>query len=131
MKKLNLSIETKKAIEKQRYYSEDQFISDAKTYIKAISENRMICNIARVSSSGMSRVISFHSMEKSHDKNWYLRQYNAFFCAMGYSETKKGFRIGGCGMDMIFHTNYTIINRLKRFGFVVPSGLEQQTPVKI
>ena len=99
MKKLNLSIETKKSIEKQRYYSEDQFISDAKTYIKAIVENRMICNIVSVSSSGMSRVISFHSMEKSDGKNWYLRQYNAFFCAMGYNETKNGFRIGGCGIS--------------------------------
>jgi len=130
-----------KGISKLKYYTIENFISDAKDYIKAINEQRMLCVIEKVSSSGMSRNIKFHSCEKNGiDKtapeanNYYYRQYRCLFIALGYTEVKNSdsFRIGGCGMDMIFHTNYTIIHRLHRLEFITKEQCEklaQQTPV--
>ena len=123
-----------KGISKLNYYTVENFISDAKDYIKAISEYRMLCVIEKVSSSGMSRNIKFHSCEPRKDGLFYYRQYRCLFLALGYTEVKNSdsFRIGGCGMDMIFHTNYTIIHRLHRLEFITKEQCEklaQQTPV--
>ena len=124
-----------KGISKLNYYTVENFISDAKDYIKAISEYRMLCVIEKVSSSGMSRNIKFHSCEKtSRENKFYYRQYRCLFVALGYTAVKDAdsFRIGGCGMDMIFHTNYTIIHRLHRLEFITKEQCErlaQQTPV--
>jgi hypothetical protein len=116
-----------------RYYSNEQFINDAKRYISAIKQGRMLCNIGSVSNSGMSRTMSFKSCEKS-GKRYYYRNYTCLFICLDYSETndKNGyFRIGGCGMDMVFHTNYTIIHMLYRYGFITKNecnSLAQQIP---
>jgi hypothetical protein len=124
-----------KSINKVSYYTLDNFINDAQCYVKAIKEHRMICVIDSVSNSGMSRNIHFHSSEKNRTKkDYYTRQYFAFFKAMGYTPTNSrsdAFRISGCGMDMIFHTNYTIIQRLTRLGMLNKkqcATLAQQTP---
>ena len=55
--------ELNKAIAKTKinYYTVEDFVKDAHTYIQAIKERRMICVLKSVSSSGMSRVLSFHS----------------------------------------------------------------------
>lgn len=126
-----------KNIDKVTYYGIDQFIKDAYQYIKAIQEGRMICAIKRVSSSGMSRNIYFMSCQKSKEpaRYWYSNYY-AFFKALGYTvaNDKDSFRIGGCGMDMIFHTNYTNMHRLARWGFItkkICSKLAQMTPTLI
>jgi hypothetical protein len=58
-KKINADKSLMKAITRNEFYSVEQFISDAKRYIKAIEENRMVCNIASVSKSGMSRPMKF------------------------------------------------------------------------
>lgn len=130
-----------KGISKLNYYTVENFISDAKDYIKAIKEHRMLCVIEKVSSSGMSRNIKFHSCEKNgidntapEANNFYYRQYRCLFIALGYTEVRNAdsFRVGGCGMDMIFHTNYTIIHRLHRLEFIKKdecNNLAQQTPV--
>jgi hypothetical protein len=115
--------EVKKRIAKKlKYYSWEQFEKDARTYISAIQESRMCCVIHSVSSSGMSRVMSFHSCEESsyEPSRFNYRQYNCLFIALGYTEDKKrnGFRIGGCGMDLIFHTNYCIIYNFHALGFL-------------
>lgn len=111
-----------KNIEKQKYYSLEAFTTDSNMYLKAIAENRMMCCIKKVSASGMSRNLKFNSCEKgTHpSRKYYYRRYNSFFIAMGYAEVKDSdsFRIGGCGMDMVFHTNYTIIHKLHRLGFI-------------
>jgi len=128
-----LSKEVQKEISKNEYYNEEQFLADAKDYIKAIKDGRMICNIDSVSNSGMSRVIRFLSCEKSKH-GFYYRNYYAFFKALGFSEVKNGFRISGCGMDMIFHTNYTIIHRLHSMKFITKKtcdSLAQKTPTVI
>lgn len=126
-------LKAKKEFQKNAYYenydnSIKHFVSDAKTYIKAIKENRMLCIIKSVSSSGMSRVISFHSFEKN-----YYRQYFCFFKTLGYSEVNEGFRIHGCGMDMIFNTNYNIIHKLHRLRLISKKECDilcQKTPTK-
>jgi hypothetical protein len=94
----------------------------------------MLCVIKSVSKSGMSRVISFHSCEDyvGENRSCYT-QYWAFFTALGYTESRNGngFTIGGCGMDMVFHTNYTIIHRLYSLDFITKQECDfmaQQTP---
>jgi hypothetical protein len=135
--KLLATIEANKEIQKRisdklKYYDSSQFVNDASRYIQAIKENRMINVIKSVSGSGMSRVIKFTSCEKGTN-NYYQSNYNCLFIALGYTEAKNrdGFTIGGCGMDMIFHTNYTIIHRLGRLGFLNKKQVEtlaQRTP---
>jgi hypothetical protein len=128
--------EIMKAINSHKYYSSSQFISDGERYIKAIEQNRMICSIASVSASGMSRNIKFASMEKGNSI-YYLSNYNMLFDILGYKKSKSNdfyFTIGGCGMDMVFHTNYTIIHRLHNLGFFDKnkcSKLAQMTPTII
>jgi hypothetical protein len=83
----------------------------------------------------MSRVLKFHSFQGGKARGYY-RQYTCFFKALGYSQAKNsdGFRINGCGMDMVFNTNYCIMHDLKRIGLITPeqcSKLAQETPTKL
>jgi hypothetical protein len=132
---IKLTAEIIKNIKKNKYYTEENFLNDAHAYINAISENRMINVIGNVSASGMSRTLKFTSCE--HDKNnnrYYQRQYIRLFEALGYKETKNAygyFRVSGCGMDMIFHTNYSIVHDFKRIGLINEDEcrkLSQMTP---
>jgi hypothetical protein len=136
--------ELSKNIAKLNNYSAESFIKDALTYIKATKERRMLCIIESVSASGMSRVIKFHSCQRSQSNynrarvspEYYYRNYTCLFLALGYSQAKNtdGFRINGCGMDMVFQTNYSIINDLFRLGVInkeTCAKLAQQTPVKL
>ena len=98
----------------------------------------MICNIDSVSASGMSRTIKFLSCEKSKRENRFMYlNYFVLFRVLGYTVAGKYgsyFRVSGCGMDMIFHTNYTIIHKLQRLGFISKkqcNHLAQQTPTVI
>lgn len=126
--------ELEKAIAKVNHYSMEQFEAAAKQYISAIKEGRMFCVIESVSKSGMSRNLKFISSEKSDTRFWFSN-YFAFFKALGFTPVKDSdcFRIGGCGMDMVFHTNYSIIHRLESLGYISKSEcdhLAQQTPAK-
>lgn len=131
---MELSKDLTKAISKVSYYDVDAFISDAKAYIDAIYHRRMACVIVSVARSGMSRVLKFTSFEPHNEgKSGYYRQYNALFKALGYKadRNQEGFTVNGCGMDMIFHTNYSIIHRLMREGFITKKECEvlaQLTP---
>lgn len=134
-KNIEANKEIMKGINKLNYYSVEQFINDAQRYIKAIKEEKVICSIDSVSSSGMSRTIKFLAPEKRKDNKRYM--YLNFFClfsSLGFSPAGKYgdyFRISGCGMDMIFHTNYTIIHRLGRLGMLNKKQVEklcQETP---
>jgi len=109
-------------------------------YIKASKEHRIICNIESVSSSGMSRVIRF--LEISHGsardekgKQYGLLTFWALFVALGYQQAgRDGFRVHGCGMDMVFATHYGIIWQLHNAGFIdrkTCEKLAQKTPHKI
>ena len=130
-------IETiKKNVEKElktpnEYYDTDMFISDAKSYISAIKQGRMLVNVVHVSLSGMSRRMIFQACIKGKGSYRY-RQYSSFFEMLGKRVNKDHeIVVNGCGMDMIFHTNYTIIHQLKRLGFLSKkecSKLSQMTP---
>lgn len=120
-----------KMIKSIRHYDTERFIDDAAKYVAAIKEGRMCCIIHSVAKSGMSRVISFRSCEMG--ERAYYRQYLMLFEALGYKELGNTgtFRIGGCGMNMVFHTNYTIIHRLHRLGLISKEECEklaQETP---
>ena len=110
------------------YFDIDTFIEHSQIYIKAIKDKRMFCVIDSVSSSGMSRNIHFHSWEKC-----YYRNYWSLFKTLGFTEIKNSgaFRISGCGMDMIFHTNYTNMHNFQKMGFISKGECEtlaQLTP---
>ncbi len=133
---IEASKEIQKNIKALKYYDSDQFLTDAYRYIEAIKEGRIICSIGSVSKSGMSRTIKFLAPEqnKSDNKHFSYLNFYCLFRALGFKESRSRdhyFTINGCGMDMIFHTNYTIINRLKSLGFMEDSicqYLAQQTP---
>lgn len=132
---ITLSDTVKKAITKNTYYSEEQFISDAKQYIEAIKEGRVICSIVSVSKSGMSRKMKFLAYQQTENTtkrtHGYYRQFNSMFEALGFKIKDYCLNIGGCGMDMVFHTNYTTMHALKRMNFITESecsSLAQETP---
>ena len=106
------NIENDKEIKKIEYFD---FYDNAQRYIKAIKQGRMICSIDTVSRSGMSRTLKFMEFQKSNIYN-----FHAFFIALKFNQVKNSdyFRVYGCGMDMVFHTNYSIIHRLYRLGFL-------------
>jgi hypothetical protein len=123
--------EVAKRIELNEYYSIERFEEDAKRYIKAIKENRVICNIVNVSSTGMSRRLSFIEFGIKN-KRGYQCTFYSFLTALGYKvDNNNTFRVDGCGMDMVFHTNYSIIRDLYRMKFITEKTckvLEQKTP---
>ena len=138
--KIQSKIEANKELLKQlgkvnSHYQTEDLARDIQDYIKAIKSGRMFCVIHSVSKSGMSRNISFHSWQGNKTKGYY-RQYWALFKALGYTPAtgnRDAFRINGCGMDMIFHTNYSIIHTLRQMGILTKSlcaELAQQTPTK-
>jgi hypothetical protein len=112
----------------------DGFISDVKRYIKAIKEGRMLCSIPHVSSSGMSRTIKFNECAKGKT-HYNYQQFWTLFKTLGYTESRVdnyGFTISGCGMDMVFHTNYSNIHVFGHLGFLNKRQVEylsQQTPI--
>lgn len=126
---INADKEIIKRIKSNTYTSVEGFINNATAYIQAIEERRM-CNIIKsVSSTGMSRVLKFQSFEiykesKNNNGKGYFRNYYTLFKQLGYTETKQGFRVYGCGMDMVFNTNYNIIHKLHRLGFIDKQACE-------
>lgn len=126
-----------KALKEMYSYSDpiEAFIEAGERYIKAIKQGRVICSIGSVSASGMSRTIKFLECQnnKALGRHQYLNFY-AFFSVLGFEKARNldgYFRIHGCGMDMIFHTNYSIMHRLQRLGFISRKqcdSLAQDTP---
>lgn len=137
IEKLNSNKELQKNISKLGgHYNSETFLKDAKSYISAIKDGRMINSIGSVSSSGMSRTMKFLSCERSkyqHGQKNYYRNYFAFFVALGHNKPNNSdfFRVNGCGMDMVFSTNYNNIHQLKYWGIITKKQADklcQQTP---
>jgi hypothetical protein len=135
MKTITLSNEVLKAIEANEYYSDEQFLSDANQWIKAIEQGRVICSVVSVSKSGMSRKLKFLSFEPNkNSERGYYRQYNTMLKTLGYKLKDYCITVKGCGMDMIFHTNYIIIHDFKRMGIITDEQCKtlcQMTPTNI
>ncbi len=137
---INSNKELLKSINNTFTHSDDpieRFIDFAERWANGIKDNRIICSIGSVSSSGMSRTVKF--LECKKNSKGYYEPYSwltfySLFITLGYKETNQRngyFRIHGCGMDMIFHTNYTIIHELHRLGFINKKQcdtLAQSTP---
>lgn len=118
MKKVTLSKEMLKNISKNEYYSEDNFIKDCKCYIKALKSGRLQYSVTNVSRSGMSRDIFIQSYEGTMTKG-YFRQYSMLTEILGYKRVNwADIRVNGCGMNMLFATNYNIIHDFKRIGLL-------------
>ena len=75
---------------------------------KALLDGRFYAGVKSVSKSGMSRTITLAYVYKN--KLHTIRDKNILALA-GVSENG---RIGGCGMDMLFHAQYTLFNNLHR-----------------
>jgi hypothetical protein len=135
MKTIALSNEVLKAIKLNEYYSDEQFLSDANQWIKSIEQNRVICSVVSVSKSGMSRKLKFLSFEPNKDsERGYYRQYNTMLKTLGYKLKDYSITVNGCGMDMIFNTNYNIIHDFKRMGIITDEQCKtlcQMTPTTI
>ena len=121
-KNIGQNKELSKKMNKESYYTIESFIKDVNSYINAVKDGRILYIVERVSQSGMSRLIKVTSCEKG-DKNYYrkyyYRNYNQMFLALGYNVNKEGlFRVSGCGMDVLFATNYNLINTFHRLGFI-------------
>lgn len=98
---------------------------NAERFIRALKERRFVCSIKHVSSSGMSRAISFCEMTscaEGRKRRYSLLQFNWFLGRIGYKydDDYRAIRVGGCGMDMIFHTLYSVASTLEYYGFKVP-----------
>jgi hypothetical protein len=82
-------------------------------YFKKVESGqaKTIACVKKVSSSGMSRVVSFMGVEIENDKistfnlTWYINKI------LGYSIDKNiyGIRVSGAGMDMVFHVLYNLL----------------------
>ena len=94
----------------------------------------MMCIIHKVSASGMSRTISFHECAKGQgQKRHYYLQFWSLFDMLGYRKARNcdAFVVYGCGMDMIFNTNYNNMHEFKRLGIISKKDcdkLSQMTP---
>lgn len=119
---------------KQFPVSVESFTDNAKRYLKAIQDRRMVCNIESVSRSGMSRNMRFVEISKRGGSYGHsMLNFFELFKVLGYTQAKDSdcFRIGGCGMDMVFATNYSIVGQLRNLGIVTAkraSKLQQMTP---
>lgn len=120
-------------LKKTDYYTNEDFYNDAVRYIQSVKQNRMMCNIHSVSRSGMSRNLRFFEMDGNKKEGYRIYTFYAFFLSLGFKKVNDNdaFRIYGCGMDMVFHTNYTIIHELHHLGFLSKkqcAKLAQKTP---
>lgn len=120
MQKINLTNEIIKRIESNIYYSKENFVGDCKTYIKALKSGRLQYRVVSVSASGMSRDILISSFEGSMNKGYY-RNYTSMLEALGFNFASKyasEIKVKGCGMNMLFATNYNIIHTFKNIGLI-------------
>lgn len=126
-----------KGIESVGYYSAESFINDAERFVKATKEGRLINSIGSVSKSGMSRTLKMLECSGSPAKGFRYYQFWAMFKALGYTPARSNddfFTVNCCGMDMVFHTHYSIIHKFERLGFIdrkTCDTLAQRTPTTI
>ena len=120
MQNITLSKEIEKRLSKEEYYTKDMLLDDIQTYIKALKEGRLQYLVMNVSSSGMNRNILVQSCEQNKtNNNFYFRQYSRMFEMLGYKLNKDyNIRVSGCGMNMLFATNYNLIHTFKNMNII-------------
>ena len=124
LERIKTRIEADKDIMRRirKYYnSVDGLISDIQTYINAVKSGRISYDVITVSKSGMSRTIRITSCEKSGRGRHYYRQYCCMLGVLGetvVSGYRDTIRVHGCGMNMLFSTNYNLMHTFCRLGFI-------------
>jgi hypothetical protein len=88
--------------------------------------SKVYCVLRSVSSSGMSRSISFYS--HTRDGLQYLDGHIANVLTSVTRDRKEGLRVSGCGMDMGFHVVYNLGAALWPKGTRKPHGLRNGQP---
>ena len=111
---MKLSNEMIKEVEKNKYYNIEILEKDCKAYIEAVKSGRILYTVESVSASGMSRKINIKSFEGTMEKGFY-RNYFAMLEIFGYKINKDyTITVKGCGMNMLFATNYDLINQMHK-----------------
>lgn len=120
MENITLTKEIEKRLSKEEYYTKEMLLNDIITYIKALKEGRLQYLVMNVSSNGMSRNILIQSCEQNKNNNtFYFRQYTRMFEMLGYKLNKDYYiRVSGCGMNMLFATNYYLIHTFKNMNII-------------
>ena len=120
MQNITLSKEIEKRLSKEEYYTKDMLLDDIQTYIEALKEGRLQYLVMNVSSSGMNRNILVQSCEQNKtNNNFYFRQYSRMFEMLGYKLNKDyNIKVSGCGMNMLFATNYNLIHTFKNMNII-------------
>ena len=120
MQNITLSKEIEKRLSKEEYYTKDMLLDDIQTYIKALKEGRLQYIVISVSASGMNRNILVQSCEQNKtNNNFYFRQYSRMFEMLGYKLNKDyNIKVSGCGMNMLFATNYNLIHTFKNMNII-------------
>jgi len=116
---MKLTKDILKRIELESYYNQEDFKKDCKRYIKALEAGRVQYTVTHVSNSGMSRNIHIQSFEGSMTQGYYSNYY-MMLSVLGYSfaNNSNDIRVGGCGMNMLFATNYNIVHTFERIGLI-------------
>jgi hypothetical protein len=86
--------------------------------------NTVYCNLRHVSKSGMSRVISLHTVADGHMLDMSFNAAVVMGDSLKESHGHRGIRADGCGMDMGFHLVYNLGRCMFPEGF----GIEGEGP---
>ena len=123
MQNITLSKDIEKRLSKEEYYTKEMLLDDIQDYIKALKEGRLQYLVIKVSPNGMSRNILIQSCEQNKtNNNFYFRQYSRMFEMLNYKLDKDyNIRVSGCGMNMLFATNYYLIQTFKSMNIISDS----------
>ena len=107
----------------------------AESYINDSRIGSLCCVVKSVSKNGMSRKLLFFSVNQNIECNCMPYYYGYFLELLGYKASRNysdsSITVKGCGMDMVFDTNYRVISKLCDFGFITEAErdvLRQKTP---
>ena len=121
MQNITLSKDIEKRLSKEEYYTKEMLLDDIQDYIKALKEGRLQYLVMSVSQSGMNRNILIQSCEQNKsNNNFYFRQYSRMFEMLNYKLDKNyNVKVSGCGMNMLFATNYYLIHTFKSMNIIL------------
>lgn len=83
--------------------------------------SKVYCTVTHVSRSGMSRSIALYIVRKGEIVS--ITHYIKRILGYPFDQTNGGVKVSGCGMDMGFHTVYSLSRALYPKGFKLPKGM--------
>ena len=113
-----------KRLKREAYATAEGLAENFMRYARAVRDGRALVSIESVSASGMSRVMAFYEMapteKRSDGRKFVLLNFRQMFRLLGYTfpPNREGFRVEGCGMDMVFSVNYNTMHTLERLGVI-------------